>query len=190
MSKVREKPSLVTQSNDVTLTMQFIIGNMEEKKGKLLLDWLKVQNSYWAWEETFDPSKLINYNRADIVFMNLGFNVGAEFGGFHFGVVIADSPKNNPVLNIIPLSSLDEGETEADLHPLDLYLGVLPGLNDKQAFAIPNQMRPISKLRIYKPRKISEKLGKLSPEQMDLIDRKILSMYTKVKLPKEPEIKP
>lgn len=181
MVKIREDAELTRKSRDLFSTSQFVVGNMEVKRGKLLLDWLNVQNTYWKWEETFDPTKLINYNRADIIYVNLGFNVGAEFGGYHYGVVTVDSPKKNPVVNIIPLSSLETDESEDDLHRDDVFLGILP-INGKRAFAIPNQMRPVSKLRIYKPRTIHDKIGKLTALQMDLIDNKVLSMYTKIKI--------
>lgn len=184
MSNVRDNPDLLRAMNEVTSTMKHIIGRMGEKRGELLLDWLKVQNSYWAWEEDFDPTRLKKYNRSEIVFVNLGFNVGSEVGGFRYGVVMDDNAKSNPIVNLIPLSTLEDDETVDDLHPDEIYLGKIPGLNDKRAFAIPNQFRPVSKLRVYKPRKASETLGKLTSDQMDSLDSKLVSMFTKIKLSK------
>lgn len=154
---------------------------MDEKRDRLLLDWLQNQNKYLVWEKDFDPTRLRKYNRAEIVFVNLGFNVGAEYGGFHYGVVLDKNNKSNPLVNVVPLTSLKEGLTKDDIHKDEVYLGAITGLNEKESIAIPNQFRPISKLRIFKPRLGSEEAFKLSPEQMDLIDEKIIAMFTKSK---------
>jgi mRNA interferase MazF len=60
-----------------------------------------------------------------------------------------------------------------------VYIGEIPGLNDKESVAIINQMRPISKLRVFKPKLAKEQAYRLTYDQMDLIDKKIKAMYTK-----------
>lgn len=152
---------------------------MDEKRGSIFIDWLETQNKYLKWEKTFDPSYLRAYKRAEIVLAHFGFNVGAEYGGMHYAVVVKNSSKNNPNVNIVPLTSLKDDETEKDLHKDRLFLGIIEGLNGKRTAAIPDQMRPISKLRVRKPRKAQDTVYKLTPEQMDLIDEKLKRMYTK-----------
>lgn len=61
-----------------------------------------------------------------------------------------------------------------------VLLGKITGLNDKKAVAIPDQMRPISKIRVYKPRKQSDSVFAITSEQMDLIDDKVRRLYTKM----------
>ncbi|NNV06897.1 type II toxin-antitoxin system PemK/MazF family toxin [Geobacillus sp. C56-T2] len=179
--KLHENKDLVGAMNKQLMELQKIIENMDEKRGKIFIEWLGTQNKYLVWEETFDPSYLRAYKRSEIVLAHFGFNVGAEFGGMHYAVVIRDSSKNNPVVNVVPLSSLDENETEQDVHKDSVFLGTIEGLNEKRAVAIPNQMRPISKIRIFKPKKAKDDVFKLTSEQMDLIDEKIRRMYTKLK---------
>lgn len=181
VNKVFNNKDLVIEMNKQLMDLQKVIENMDEKRGKIFIDWLTTNNKYLVWEESFDPSYLRAYKRSEIVLAQFGFNVGAEYGGMHYAVVIKDSSKNNPNVNVVPLSSLDEGETEADTHKDRVFLGVIQGLNEKNAVAIPDQMRPISKLRVHKPRKAKDDVFKLTTEQMDLIDEKIRKMYTKLR---------
>lgn len=183
--KLHENKDLVREMNKQLMELQRVIENMDEKRGKIFIDWLQTQNKYLVWEETFDPSYLRAYKRSEIVLAHFGFNVGAEFGGMHYAVVIRDSSKNNPVVNVVPLSSLDDGETEQDVHKDSVFLGTIEGLNEKRAVAIPNQMRPISKIRILKPKKAKDGVFKLTSEQMDRIDEKIRKMYTKLRAERE-----
>ncbi|MFC8209078.1 hypothetical protein, partial [[Kitasatospora] papulosa] len=85
------------------------------------------------------------------------------------------------MLNVVPLSSLKEGQTADDLHPEELYLGKISGLNDKESFAKINQMRSVSKIRIFNPKKSSDVAFKLTNEQMDSIDQRIMKLYTNIK---------
>lgn len=180
-NKVHQNKDLIKEMNMQLMNLQKTIENMDEKRGKIFIDWLKTNNQYLVWEEKFDPTYLRAYKRSEIVLAHFGFNVGAEYGGMHYAVVIRDSSKNNPNVNVVPLSSLDKGESEADTHKDRVFLGVINGLNEKNAVAIPDQMRPISKIRVYKPKKASDDVFKLTTEQMNLIDEKIRRMYTKLR---------
>lgn len=179
--KVYEDKDLVREMNKQLMDLQKVIEHMDDKRGRIFIDWLQNQNKYLVWEETFDPSYLRAYKRSEIVLANFGFNVGAEYGGMHYAVVIKDSSKNNPNVNVVPLSSLDDGESETDTHKDRVFLGVIEGLNKKNAVAIPDQMRPISKLRVHKPKKAKDGVFKLDTNQMNLIDEKIRRMYTKLR---------
>lgn len=181
MKKIKDNAGLTDLAEKVTKDMLSIIEDMDEKRGKIFIDWLKTQNQYLEWEIGFDPTYLRAYKRAEIVLAHFGFNVGAEYGGMHYAVVIRDSSKSNPNVNVVPLSSLEEDESEEDLHKDKVFLGVIEGINSKKSVAIPNQMRPISKIRVHKPRKVKDNVFKLTPEQMDLIDDKIRRMYTKLR---------
>lgn len=179
--KIHENPTAVREMNKQLIALQKVIEQMDEKRGTIFIDWLKTNNNYLVWEENFNPNYLRAYKRAEIVLAHFGFNVGAEYGGMHYAVVVKDSSKSNPNVNVVPLSSLEEGETEADTHKDRVFLGIISGLNQKQAVAIPDQMRPMSKIRIFKPKKAKENVFKLTSDQMDLIDEKIKRMYTKLR---------
>lgn len=92
-----------------------------QKKSALISKWLTQYVNYISFEDKFSPHKLINYKRGDIVFVNFGFNVGAEFGGEHYAVVIdKNNDRNSSTITVIPLSSYKPGK---ETHPNDLYLG-------------------------------------------------------------------
>lgn len=179
--KIHENKDSIINMNKQLMNLQKVIENMGEKRGNIFINWLETQNKYLVWEEKFDPAYLRAYKRSEIVLANFGFNVGAEYGGMHYAVVVRDSSKNNPNVNVVPLSSLEEGEAEADTHKDRVFLGVIQGLNEKNAVAIPDQLRPVSKLRIHKPRKAKDSVFKLTTEQMDSMDEKVRKLYTKLR---------
>ena len=58
-------------------------------------------------EKQFDPKKLIKYRRGNIVSVHLGYNIGSEQGGLHYGLVIDNNnEKSSKVITIIPLRCL------------------------------------------------------------------------------------
>jgi mRNA interferase MazF len=180
--KVKESTKLSAKTSELLNDLRLIIENMDEKRGEIYLDWLQTQNKYLVWEENFDPLKLRKFNRGEIVFANFGFNVGSEYGGMHYAVILDKNKKSNPMVNVVPLTSLKGGYTKVDIHSGEVFLGEIAGLNDKQSIAIINQKRPISKLRIFKPRSAKDNVFKLSDDQMDLIDEKVRKMFTKTQL--------
>lgn len=185
MGKVKDNTKLTAVMNRELTNLKSITEDMDEKRGSLFIDWLSNSNKYLQWETTFNPQYLRAYKRAEIVLANFGFNVGSEFGGMHFAVIVKNSSKSNPIVNVVPLSSLNTGETEEDIHNDDVFLGVIAKLNEKEVKAIPSQLRPISKLRIYKPKVASDGVFKLSPDQMDDLDDKIRRIYTILKQSKQ-----
>lgn len=83
----------------------------EYKKSNILAYWVKDFSNYHDQEKQFDPKKLKQFKRGDIVKVNLGFNIGNEFGGLHYCVVInKNDTKASGTLNVIPLSSIKEGK--------------------------------------------------------------------------------
>lgn len=92
------------------------------KKTDLLSYWLEQYTKYIQQEHDFDPKRLKSYKRGDIVKLNFGFNVGSEYGGLHYAVVINnDNPHSSPVLTVVPLTSLKTAEDQ--IHPDDVFLG-------------------------------------------------------------------
>ena len=65
------------------------------KKANLLSYWIKDYVRMLSFEETFDPKKNIAYKRGDIVKLNFGFNIGSEYGGLHYAIVINNK---NPIV--------------------------------------------------------------------------------------------
>ena len=79
------------------------------KKANLISYWIKDYVNMLKFEEKFEPTKNISYKRGNVVKLNFGFNIGSEYGGLHYGIVLDN--KNNhssPVVTIIPLTSIKE----------------------------------------------------------------------------------
>ncbi|HAV90650.1 MAG TPA: growth inhibitor PemK [Eubacterium sp.] len=108
--KSREK---VLKHKDKTLEIlnEYLIelAKDQPKKVDLISYWLHTYSNYLRYEEFFDPKRNKRYERGDIVKVQFGFNVGSEYGGLHYAVVI---DKNNnlssPVVTVVPLSSTDD----------------------------------------------------------------------------------
>ena len=91
------------------------------KKANLLSYWFKDYVRMLSFEETFDPKKNIAYKRGDIVKLNFGFNIGSEYGGLHYAIVINNkNPHSSSVVTVIPLTSQKNNNST---HPNDVELG-------------------------------------------------------------------
>lgn len=91
------------------------------KKANLISYWIKDYTRFINFEETFDPTRNISYKRGNIVKLNFGFNVGSEYGGLHYGVVLdKHNSHNSPVVTVVPLTSVKADKT---IHPNSVDLG-------------------------------------------------------------------
>jgi len=103
-----------------------ILNDLDFKQAKLLTYWLNDWNEkFLKNEKQFDPKKLIKYRRGNIVSVHLGYNIGSEQGGLHYGLVIDNNnEKSSKVITIIPLRSLKDNEKPEDIDDrFELYLG-------------------------------------------------------------------
>ncbi|MDO4419174.1 MAG: type II toxin-antitoxin system PemK/MazF family toxin [Ruminococcus sp.] len=165
---------------DTLLTVEKMINGLPAKQQHIMSEWLSIWSKYISFEKTFQPSKLKYYKRGEIVLAHFGFNTGSELGGPHYAVVVEknNNNKNNTVV-VVPLSSLGGSKTKERLHHSEVYLGkVLPD-SDKESYAMPAQIRAISKLRIVKPKTADDSVYKISNEQLQVIDEKIKLLFTK-----------
>ncbi len=90
------------------------------KKANLLSYWLESFSNYILNEENYSPLKQISYKRGNVLKVNFGFNVGKEYGGLHYAIVIdKKNDHHSHVVTVIPLTSGTENET----HKKDVYLG-------------------------------------------------------------------
>lgn len=168
------------------------------KRGSLLCYWIIDYIRFLQQEQRVHTFRI--YKRGTIVSVHLGYRIGSEEGGMHYGVVLnkKDSSKN-PVLTIVPLTSLKSAEQIQRLKPGCVFLGsdLLKLLMEKHkvapspalaneinklkwgSIALPNQIVTISKLRIYGPiSKDSPLYGiRFSSESLDEIDRVIQKMF-------------
>jgi mRNA interferase MazF len=149
--------------------LEKIIWGMDYKRRGIFVNWLKRHNKYLIDEVTFDPKTHIRYKRGMVVHVDFGFRVGAEYGGFHWAAIIQNDKKSSETVVVVPLSSVKKGQK---VHPKDADLGVIKGLNDNHAEALVGQITTISKMRIQ-----PGPIYRLTDEQLDEIDRKIIERY-------------
>lgn len=73
------------------------------------------------FEERFYLARNIAYKRGNIVKVQFGFNIGSEYGGLYYGVILDNkNAHNSPVATVIPLTSARE---DRELHSNSVELG-------------------------------------------------------------------
>lgn len=81
------------------------------KKSVLLTYWLNDYISYLKQEKTFNPIYVPVYERGSVIQVDLGFNLGREYGGLHYAIVLnKKDKKQNPVLTVVPISSIKKNK--------------------------------------------------------------------------------
>lgn len=154
--------------------------------------WINTWMLYLHLEENFDSKKRRDYDRGDIVHINFGFNVSAELGGSHYGIIVEkNNDKSSDTVVIIPLKSedgkLEEEDVLKKLNKNEILLGknLIPIGNAKNNYSIAkiNQIRVISKLRITKPKNDKDIVYPLCSETrneiLDKIDIEINKLFSK-----------
>lgn len=128
MSKILDKNN-VKKSKDISINT---LNNMLEslindgsyphlKKAELISYWIKDYVKMINFEENFQPSRNIAYKRGNIVKVHFGFNIGAEYGGLHYAIVLDNhNAHNSPVVTVIPLTSSKAGK---EIHSNSVDLG-------------------------------------------------------------------
>lgn len=144
MSKELKKDDVIKHKKNAIKSLNHVfeafINNPDSKtylkKTDILSYWIEDYSNYLLQEKSFDYTKVLNFKRGDVVKINLGFNVGSEQGGLHFGIVLDnDNKKSSKVVTILPLSSGTEEETyERDVYlGNELYLKMLSKYNDLES---------------------------------------------------------
>ena len=161
-------------------TVENMIKSMPAKQQHIMSEWLETWSTYINFEASFKPEKLKYYKRGEIVLAHFGYNTGSELGGPHFAIIVENNNNkyNNNVV-VVPLSSLDENKSRNDLHKSEVYLGNVLHNTNKQSYAMPQQIRAISKLRIIKPKRSNDDVIKIPTEKLEEIDIKIRKLFTK-----------
>ena len=137
MSKVIKKEDIIMKLNETKLDLDYYIdtqfdladskeaeANSKEsaeksrlinaknkilKRINLIVSWFAQWLEFIKYEKHFNPNNLKRYLYGEIIYVDLGFNVGKEFGGPHYAIVLnKKDTKSNNVLTIVPLSSLKD----------------------------------------------------------------------------------
>lgn len=128
MPKEYTKEDVIQNKKDAIKTLnkmleRFINDPSEKhlKKANLISYWIKDYVRMISFEEKFDPTKNIAYKRGNIVKLNFGFNIGSEYGGLHYGIVLDNkNDHSSPVVTVIPLTSV---KADKKIHKNSVELG-------------------------------------------------------------------
>ena len=172
---------------DIALAaLKTAIKSLDPKPQQIIITWLTRWSNLLAREKKFSPEYMPYFKRGDIVYVDLGFNVGSEHGGTHYAVIYENNnSKKNKTVVIVPLSSVDD---ESKASKADVYLGenIIPWTLGVKTVAKPNQIRAISKMRVLKPLLASDKKARLSAEHLTAIDDRLKSLLLKQQSPAPP----
>ena len=97
-----------------------------QRQGKAdkLSYWLEDYVKFLKFEEVFSSSNLKKYKRGEILKVHLGYNIGSEEGGLHYAVVVEkDNSIHNPVITIVPLTSIKPSKDVSRLRNGEVLLG-------------------------------------------------------------------
>ena len=94
-------------------------GEPKDKRADKIDQWIESWTKYLKREQEFNPRSLPLFKRGSVIVVDLGFNVGSEYGGIHYAIVLnkRDSRRNH-LLHILPLTSIKE---KTDLEKLKYY---------------------------------------------------------------------
>lgn len=120
--KITEHKEQALNTMDNYITTQIEDGN--SSKADKLSFWLEDWANFLSFEDSFKPRSLKRYKRGEIIKAHLGFNVGSEYGGLHFCVVLdKNNSVNSPVVTVVPLTSLKDDVDTENMRPGNVYLG-------------------------------------------------------------------
>ena len=159
------------------------MARVSEKSRDLFIEWIKSRaallEAETRWkeilsvnassrsedEQRFLRSYEFGYELGDVILVDLGYNVGNEYGGAHFCVVMKKTKRADRGVIVVPLTSSIPGESDV-MKQQHFNLGELSFLNtdhrkpNKTSYAKLACMLQVSKLRIMNNRKIKGKLPK------------------------------
>lgn len=131
MAKKKTKEEIQLHSQNALKTLESLLNSYIESedysivsKADKLSYWLEAYSRLLKNETTFIPSKLKRYKRGEILKIDLGYNVGSEEGGLHYCIVLdKNNSIHNPVITVVPLTSVKPTTNLEKLRPGSIYLG-------------------------------------------------------------------
>lgn len=143
---LEQQKLLYDKTREVNETMVDLITSTTDldrlRKIDKYLSWLKIKTTKIKEEPGFE-SKLPDLVRGNVVHVNLGFNIGNEFGGEHYAIVLRNCPQRADRVLILPITSQEPKRM------LSIYvsLGTTRGIRGKHWANILN-VKNVSKQRI------------------------------------------
>ena len=117
--------------------------NDDRKRTKNYCDWISQKTNYMLTEKSFNEndSAYQNIKRGSVVWVEFGFNVGAEFGGKHPAIVLR---RTGSSIFVIPLSS----QRPSEIKPYHVRIDKVYGFKNLIRWANVLKMQNVSLQRV------------------------------------------
>lgn len=100
------------------------IGDQENKRSDKIAQWIENWVKYLKIEQVFNPRSIKGLKRGSIVYADFGFNVGREYGGLHYAIVLnKKDARSNHLLHVLPLTSVKETTDMSNLKYFQFPIG-------------------------------------------------------------------
>ena len=174
------------------------VGKIKEKEVAGRIEWFNNYFNIFQNPKYFQDVKhpLPNLIRGNIILAELGFNIGMEFGGRHYCIVLKNSSINNQRVLVLPITTQKPSDYEKFKDTIYVEFDGINGLNAVKDKDNPNghkrwvnilNIRTISKNRIIYP--IERGIPNMTKGQMREISLRIISQIAMridlIKLDKE-----
>ena len=114
----------VIQELDDYLKHLQTFGNSENKRSEKIAQWIENWTKYLNIEHEFNPKSIQALKRGSIVYADFGFNIGREYGGLHYAIVLnKKDARSNHLLHVLPLTSVKETTDMNNLKYFQLPIG-------------------------------------------------------------------
>ena len=158
------------------------------------------------YEVKVKPTRFKRYSRGQIVKVKFGVNIGSEFSGDHYAIIVSKQDTMlNPILHVIPLTSkkhnynielnnllynenelnnlkelLSKEQDKNNVKKIKKCIKYYSNRKDKISYACIKHLKTVSKLSICKPINEFDYLNKvkISNDLLRKIDEEIVREYT------------
>ncbi len=160
------------------------VGEIKEKEVSGRIEWFNNYFNLFQNPKHFQDKRypLPDLIRGNIILAELGFNIGMEFGGRHYCIVMKNSSINNQRVLILPITTQEPSDYDKFKNTIYLEFDKIKGLNSHKDIGNPNghkrwvnilNIRTISKNRIVYP--VERGIPNMTKGQMRDISLRIIS---------------
>ena len=132
------------------------------KRSDKIAQWIENWVKYLKIEQVFNPRSIQALKRGRIVYADFGFNVGREYGGLHYAIVLNKiDARSNHLLHVLPLTSVKETTDISNLKYFQLPIG-------NEVFQL------LSNKALKKVRELSELYDRFSKKDGELREKVVM----------------
>ena len=132
------------------------------KRSDKIAQWIENWVKYLKIEQIFNPRSIQALKRGSIVYADFGFNVGREYGGLHYAIVLNKiDARSNHLLHVLPLTSVKETTDISNLKYFQLPIG-------NEVFQL------LSNKALKKVRELSELYDRFSKKDGELREKVVM----------------